>query len=201
MIKSIAYLTWQLIESNVQLPTLPKSELMMSCESGNSLIFPKDLRTHVKDIAFSGDSAFYLHRYSTSDIGAVLMSILSQDQDRLPEKEQLDAEVETLDDEVFKQSYISDFIGTQLSEITPALEELQSQLPAELHQTDLTPEGLMGLFIDIELNINPSSFWSEVFQQDIASMHLLAFDGWDGNSKEVLASHDRHIYHLALIYS
>ena len=199
--KSIECLIWESVLNNELYIPSAERELIFHYSTNSSLIFPAKLQPKVREIEMPGDGEFNIYKYLSHDLNEIINSMMETEPERLDQKRELDMELENIDDISFTRSYKQDFINGQIQRTNKELPHKLINLPQGLLEEQVHINHVMNSIIECEFQVKPEDFWKSVFLNPSTHVKVLAFDGWDGNSKELLVQGIDDIYLLSLQYS
>ena len=101
----------------------------------------------------------------------------------------------------FQSMYLKDFYKKLLYQVQEEYKGRKDAILNDMSNNFYSFSEIVDHITDLEIMINKDQFWEQLIGYKTCDINLLAFDGWDGNGKEILIQDQNRIYQLQMIYS
>lgn len=200
MIESIEYLVFQLLANEIQTRSVER-KLIFSIDKTAISIYPAHLINQIKYANMPGDGNFYVYAYDSHHLQKVIQTIMMLEPERFELNKELINEVLQIEDQGFQSMYLKGFYKDLLGQVIEEKKDLSVTMFNEIQDNLSSFSKMIDGIVELEFKIDKNKFWEQLIGYKPIDINLIAFDGWDGNSKEILIQDQKKIYQIQMIYS
>lgn len=200
MLKTIEYYVFQLLANSI-LPNKPECQLVFSYDSIACTVSPPSLKADADNIQINKGGTFCITRYNTNQLDEVIYSVMMANPEKYELHTDLINDVLSVESEGFDSMYLKGYYQDLANQVADEGKDQYTEVMKELSPGNHAIEKFMDCFVDFRLPFSAESFSEKVFGSTSNKFQLVTFDGWDGNSKELIISDENQMIYLELIYS